>query len=135
MPQPGRRVNLYMNLGTIAVPSWNVVGQSTGLTWSKQRATERVAHKDSNDTVPVGGSITRSASLTGFYFRNDAAQAALDLAFEVDIDKQFRIIDTGVPIQQFLGKVTNIEQTHPVEGSSTYTITLEPSETPYNPGS
>ena len=134
MPQPGRRVNLFINLATPAAPSWQVAGQATNLSESKQRDNTKVAHKDANDAVSISGSITRSFTLTGFYFRNDAAQAAMDAAFETDTAKQYLIRDTGTGIMQFFGTISNISREHSVDGASTYTVTLDPTETPYNPG-
>jgi len=135
MPQPGRRVNLFVNVATPGSPSFIVAGQGTGLSETKQRDVQRVSHKDSNESVPISGNITRSFNVTGFYFRNDAGQAALDAAFENDTEKQFLIKDTGTGISQFMGKCTSISREHGVDGASTYTVTLEPTETPYNPGS
>ena len=135
MPQPGRQVNLFMNLGSTSVPNWIAAGQATSLDSSAQRDTQRVNHKDSNESIPISGSISRSYSLAGFYFRNDAVQAAMKLAFQTDTEKQYRVVDTGAPTEQFFGKITAFNASHPVDGASTYNITLEPTETPYNPGS
>lgn len=135
MPQPGRRVNIFMNLGTSGSPNFNVAGQATNLSESKQRDVTRVSHKDSNDSVPISGNITRSFTLNGFYFRNEVVQAAMELAFELDVERQYQIRDTGNPILQFFAKITAISREHSVDGASTYTVTLEPTETPYNPGS
>lgn len=131
MPIDGRQVNLFINLGSTGVPNWIVCGQATDLQESKSRSVTRVAHKDSNDTVPIAGSIERSFALTGFYFSSDAGQAAVDLAFENDIEKQFRIYEFGVGRKEFFGKVTNVQRSHPVGSPSTYNVTIEPTITPY----
>lgn len=128
MPQDGREVRLFVQKNA----SWYVVGQSTDFQESKSRSVQRVSHKDSNDSIPISGSIERTMTLNGFYFRNDVGQATLDLAFETDSEEKYRIYESGQAIKEFKAKCTNIQRSHPVGNAATYTVTLEPTETPYS---
>lgn len=128
MPQDGKYVNLYGKVNS----AWYVIGQATDLQVSKSRSTQRVQHKDSNDSIPIAGSIERTFTLNNFYFANDAGQAAIDSAFETDTEMEFRMYEYGTAKKQFKAKVTNIQQSHPVGNAATVSITLEPTETPYS---
>ncbi len=132
MARSGRAVLLYVNIGTESVPVWERVGYSTGLDISAQRSTQTASHKDSSQDVIISGNMSRSYTITGFHVPSDAGQAKLNAALESDQALLLEKRDTGEAVQRVRVKATSYNESHPVDGPSTYSFTLQPIEEPYN---
>ena len=123
--QKGKSYILYVNIGTDTSPNYLPVGGQRD--FSRTRSASSIDAGCKLDTVrkKIPGDIEETLRQDGLYVENDAAWGLLKGAFYAKSLVLIKTYNLGVPVEQMLCSITGLNESHPDQGVSTYSIELQ----------